>query len=367
MSGVPDSKLDPNKVVVALSGGVDSSLCAALLQDRGWHVRGLHLLLPSSASRRTQGVKAVQKVADHLRIRLDLMNLEEAFTARVVHPFVDLYLQGLTPNPCVLCNRVIKFDRLIQYADSRGIGAVATGHYARVRRQGALLELWRGADHGKEQSYFLHRLSQRELQRTVFPLGDLTKGDVRRMARSMGLSTSLESESQEICFLSGRDYRFLLEEMKGEGIARKGEILTKEGRHVGEHYGTYRYTIGQRHGLGIASSRPYYVMEIRAEENQVVVGRKEDLFSTHVEAEGVNWVSGKLPCQGEVLLGQIRYRHKPARGRLQILSAEMVTFEFEEPQWAVTPGQALVIYKGERVLGGGWITKGSRHKVQGAG
>jgi len=357
MSGVPDRNLNPDKVVVALSGGVDSSLSAALLQDRGWDVRGIHLLLPTSSSRRTHGVTAAQKVAGHLRIPLDLVDLEEAFTERVIHPFVDLYLQGLTPNPCVLCNQAIKFDRLLRYADSLGIGAVSTGHYARVRTQGALFELLRGADPGKEQSYFLHRLGQRELRRTVFPLGDLTKRDTRRLAWSMGLPTSLESESQEICFLSGKDYRSLVEGTKGADIGRKGEILDMEGRRVGEHCGAYRYTIGQRHGLGIASPRPYYVIEIRAEENQVVVGRKEDLFSSHVEAEDVSWISGAPPREGEGFLGQIRYRHKPAQGRLQILSAERVVFEFEEPQWAVTPGQALVVYEGERVLGGGWIRK----------
>jgi tRNA-specific 2-thiouridylase len=191
----------------------------------------------------------------------------------------------------------------------------------------------------------------------VLPLGEMTKKQARQLAAKMKLPTVSEPESQEICFVPGNDYRLFLETSKGMGIAKKGDIVTEEGKKVGEHLGAYRFTIGQRHGLGIASSEPYYVMEIRPEENEVVVGRKQDLFSTRVEAESFNWLDGKPRLGRTSVLAQIRYRHIPGAGWLEGLSAEDVKFEFEEPQWGITPGQALVCYEGERVLGGGWIKK----------
>jgi tRNA-specific 2-thiouridylase len=212
-------------------------------------------------------------------------------------------------------------------------------------------------DQSKEQSYFLHRLEQRHLQRIVLPLGEMTKKETRPLAAKMKLPTVSEPESQEICFVPGNDYRLFLEKTKGMGIAKRGNIVTKEGEKVGEHLGAYRFTIGQRHGLGIASPRPYYVMEIRPEENEVVVGRKEDLFSTLVEAESFNWLDGKPPAERARVLAQIRYRHIPGSGWLDGITPGEVKFEFEEPQWGITPGQALVCYEGERLLGGGWIKR----------
>ena len=293
--GVENQKVNASrKVLVAMSGGVDSSVTAALLKKEGWEVRGVHFLLPCLPETRKARVDSVRRVAEHIGIPLELLDLAQTFTEKIIDPFVQGYRKGLTPNPCVVCNETIKFEHLLKEADAREIPFIASGHYARVRPRGALFELWRGADPKKEQSYFLHRLGQRQLSRILFPLGDLRKTEVRRMAEGLGLPLPKGGESQEICFVPGNDYRSYLES-RGEGeTARKGLILDQEGTKVGEHSGTYRYTIGQRHGLGIASARPYYVMRIEAEENRIVVGRKEDLYSRQVEAEGASWVSGEV-------------------------------------------------------------------------
>lgn len=359
---------EPSSVLVALSGGGDSALAAALLKEQGWRVKGLHFLLPAPAIKRTERQNSVRRIEERLKIPVSYARMEDVFTQKVIEPFVEAYLRGLTPNPCVVCNQVIKFDHLLSRADEEGIDFVATGHYAVVKRpENSPAELWRGTDLSKEQSYFLHRLGQRHLLRMVLPLGEMTKKEARRLAIRMKLPTVSEPESQEICFVPGNDYRLFLEKSKGMGIARRGRIVTKEGEQVGEHLGAYRFTIGQRHGLGIASPLPYYVMETRSEENEVVVGRKQDLFSSRVEAGSFNWLDGE-PLEGRTrFLAQIRYRHVPGVGWLEGITAEDVRFEFEEPQWGITPGQALVCYEGSRVVGGGWIKKvhGARDTVHG--
>ena len=348
----------PSTVIVALSGGIDSSLGAALLKQAGWDVRGLHFLLPTSPSKADEKRRLVRKVADHLGIPCDILDLSGIFTKKVITPFTEAYLKGLTPNPCVLCNEVIKFDGLLDYARKKGVQRMATGHYAIIRKSSkGIFELWRGPDKNKEQSYFLHRLTQTHLSKTLFPLGDLTKREVRDLADQRGLPNAFEPESQEVCFIPGDDYRLFMEKREGKQISHKGDIVDGDGLKVGEHLGTYRYTIGQRHGLGIASPRPYYVTSIRPADNLIVVGRKEDLFSSRVEVDDFRWMDGEPPGRDLNVLAQIRYRHRPAQGRLTVLSPDRVRFEFDEPQSAVTPGQALVCYDGERVLGGGWIRK----------
>jgi tRNA-specific 2-thiouridylase len=351
-------KKESSSVLVALSGGGDSALAAALLKEQGWQVKGLHFLLPAPAVTRTERQNSVRRIEERLKIPVSYVHLEEVFTRKVIEPFIDAYLKGFTPNPCAVCNQAIKFDHLLHHADEEGIALVATGHYAVITRpENSPAQLWRGADQSKEQSYFLHRLEQRHLQRMILPLGEMTKKETRQLAAKMKLPTVSQPESQEICFVPGNDYRLFLEKSKGMGIARQGNIVTQKGEKVGEHLGAYRFTIGQRHGLGIASPWPYYVMEIRPEENEVVVGRKQDLFSTLVEAESFNWLDGKPRFDRGRVLAQIRYRHIPGAGWLEEITPGEVKFEFEEPQWGITPGQALVCYEGERVLGGGWIKK----------
>ena len=345
--------IQPSTVVVALSGGVDSSLAAALLKESGWDVAGLHLLLPGSPQRKSLKAESVKKVVEQLDIPLFFSHMEEEFNQKVIEPFVDSYLKGLTPNPCVICNEVIKFNSLIRHADREGIRYIATGHYARIRKgKGSFVDLCKGKDEHKEQSYFLHRLSQSHLTRSIFPLGDITKVEARKMAHGMNLPTREEPESQEVCFIPENDYRLFLENREGRDIKKEGDVINPSGRKVGEHSGTYGFTVGQRHGLGIASSHPYYVMELRPEENQVIIGRKEDLFSTSVYADSFNWING-LPSENNLkVTAKIRYRHDVAPGLLEVISSDKVRLEFNKPQWAVTPGQALVCYDGECVLGG---------------
>ena len=319
---------------------------------------GLHFLLPASPSKKKARRLSVEQVGERLRVPVIFVDVLNLFNRVVVEPFKEAYLSGLTPNPCVVCNEGVKFEHLVRFASEKAIQFVATGHYARVKMRGdGGVELWRGKDRKKEQSYFLHRLNQGHLSRTLLPLGNITKEEARSLSKKMGLPTFSEPESQEICFLPENDYRLFLEEAKGESLRKRGDIVTRDGEKVGEHSGTYRYTIGQRHGLGIASPSPYYVMEIRPEMNEVVVARKAELYSREVMAENFHWIEEKSQQGTRRVKAQVRYRHVAAPGRLEALSPDEVLFEFDEPQWAITPGQALVCYDGGRVIGGGWIRK----------
>lgn len=348
----------PSSVVVALSGGVDSSLAAALLKEEGWEVHGVHFVFPSSGEERKGKEQAAERVARHLGIPLEMVDLMAQFEERVVRPFVDGYLAGRTPNPCVVCNPEVKFDALLAWADGHGVRFGATGHYVRTARtEGDDPGLLRGRDPGKEQSYFLHRLGRRELTRSLFPLGGLLKAETRAMAAGRRLPSRSSPESQEICFLSGEDYRSFLERRRRGAASGPGPIVDREGRRLGGHRGVFRYTIGQRRGLGIASAEPYYVVDLRPERREVVVGRRGDLLSRRVEAVSFTWVSGRAEEACRRAEAQVRYRHAAASGRLEPLGKDRVRFVFDEPQPAVTPGQALVCYDGERVLGGGWIVR----------
>lgn len=343
--------------MVALSGGVDSSISAALLKAKGWKVTGVHFLLTDVAASKACRGDAARRVADHLRIPIQIIDLQKEFEEAIIDPFTGAYLKGLTPNPCVLCNELIKFRHLFHFADQNNFSHVATGHYARIKDGGeGFAELWRGKDRGKEQSYFLHRLNPGALSRILLPLGDMTKKETRRMAADLGLPSMSEPESQEICFVPGNDYRLFLEEREGIGLIRRGEIVDEKGMKLGEHNGTYRFTIGQRHGLGIASSRPYYVKALRPERNEIMVARKEELYASQVEADSFHWLTGVPRRDPLRVSAQIRYRHDPAPAWLDILTPEKVRLQFDGKQWAVTPGQALVCYDGDRLLGGGWIT-----------
>jgi len=358
--GLPSGPVNSSKslkVLVALSGGVDSSMAAALLLEAGHKVYGLHFILPSPEEISQKRISRARNVAHHLKIPLEIIDLRAIFEKELIAPFVAAYLKGLTPNPCVRCNPLIKFEQMHRHAVRRQFDFMATGHYVRIQRteKSNTVTLWRGKDRHKDQSYFLHRLSRRQLSKTIFPLGHMTKDETRTLARELAIPSHEDPESQEICFIPEMDYRHFIESRRKKPEFERGLIVNLKGEMVGWHEGIHRYTIGQRHGLGIASSRPYYVKALEPKGNRVIVGRREDLFSERVSVEDFHWINPFKPSDFVSLSAQVRYRHKAAPGRLEVLGDARVKFVFDQPQMAITPGQALVCYQGDRVLGGGWI------------
>ena len=351
----------PSGIVVALSGGLDSALAAAVLKAQGWRVLGVHFRLPAPGRIKEERARKVGQIAQYLDMTLDVIDLQKEFEEVIIDPFVQSYLQGLTPNPCVRCNALIKFAYMERFATQKGIPFLGTGHYARLQKQAedGTMHLLRGVDLKKDQSYFLHRLRGDILERTVFPLGHMTKAAVKKMAAETDLPCEPGMESQEICFIPDMDYRHFVQQRKGRVVEQAGLIKDTQGKVLGEHNGIYHYTIGQRHGLKIASSRPYYVRKIDPKTHEVIVGRREEIYTTIVKATGFHWIGRPLSGQIRGIWAQIRYRHTPAQGVLEVLSSQDVRFTFHTPQWAVTPGQALVCYQGDRVMGGGWISGSS--------
>jgi tRNA-specific 2-thiouridylase len=300
-------------------------------------------------------------VAEHLGFPYYVVNFERQFEQSVVRPFVDDYLAGRTPIPCARCNTFVKFDDLIRLARQVGAERLATGHYARVRRnaESGRWELFRAVDSAKDQSYFLFGLTQQQLSRTDFPLGAMSKPEVREAARAARLPVAEKPESQEICFVPNGDYAGFIEaylEEQGTPVAAgAGEIATPEGEILGRHEGLHRYTVGQRRGLGLAVGRPLYVIELDVERNRLVVGEDADLHRDACEVRDVNWIPWETldgPIEAEV---KIRYRHRSARARVEPAAPARARLHFEAPQRAITPGQAAVFYQADKVLGGGWI------------
>jgi len=355
----------PERIVVAMSGGVDSSVAAALLHEQGYEVIGITLQLwgkdvcVSSGTRLCCSVRDAmdaKAVAKRLGIRHEVLELVEKFRTDVIDYFVDSYQQGLTPNPCIACNDHIKFGGLLDHADALDASFIATGHYARSGYDSARRRqtLSRSADATKDQSYVLFNLTQAQLSRARFPLGELTKPQVRALARSLGFATAEKPDSQDICFVRDRNKDgFLRKELQAED--EPGPITDMVGRVLGTHRGLLGYTIGQREGIGIAVGKPLYVVKLDQPNNRLIVGAREDLLSRTLVAERVNWVSIDPPEGPWRAQAKIRSRHEAAAATLASTSDGRTLVEFEEPQTAITPGQAVVFYDSELLLGGGWI------------
>jgi tRNA-uridine 2-sulfurtransferase len=361
--------------VVAMSGGVDSSVVAGLMARRGSNIVGLTMQLwnqrrlPELATEGATGrccslddVYDARYVASLLDIPYYVVNFEERFEENVVKPFVDDYLRGRTPIPCTLCNNFIKFDQFLEMADSVGADKIATGHYARLsfNPETGRHEMRTGVDLSKDQTYFLWGLTQPQLARAMFPLGGMTKADVRVLARDLGLPVADKNDSQEICFVPNGDYASFIDAyFREKGIEPEkthGEIVSSDGRVIGQHDGTHHFTVGQRRGLRIAAAEPLYVISTDPSTQRVTVGHGEDLLRERLVANQVNWVSiAPLDGPREAQV-KIRNRHAPARATLHPAGNDRrIEVRFAEPQRAITPGQAAIFYDGDLVLGGGWI------------
>ena len=362
-------------VAVAMSGGVDSSAVAAVLQQQGRPIVGLTMQLwnqrrlpelqgDGPAQHRCCSLDDVydaKRVAQHLNFPHYVVNFEEQFEKRVVRPFVDQYLSGRTPIACTNCNTDVKFEPLLRMARQIGAERLATGHYARIRRndETGRHELWRARDESKDQSYFLWGLSQEQLAGSEFPLGELTKEEVRELARLANLPVAEKPESMELCFVPTGNYvQFIQAYSRERGISLNegdGDIVNEEGAIIGRHNGVHNFTIGQRKGLGFAAGKPLYVLSIDPESNRVVVGDDSALRTTVFEVEDVNWVSCAKPDAPIRANVKIRHKHEPSPAIVEALGEARARITFDAPQRAVTPGQAAVFYNEAAVLGGGWI------------
>lgn len=357
------------RVLVAMSGGVDSSVAAALLVEQGYNVVGVAMrLAPENAPPRPgrrgtccshDDFEDARRVAERLDFPFYVVDLREEFSARVIGNFVNEYLRGRTPNPCVTCNRAIKFDRLWYRAAALEAEYVATGHYARIEPDGrGGHRLLRAGDAAKDQSYFLFNLGQRELARTLFPLGGLTKAAVRERARALGLANADKPESQEICFVPDGDYAATVERAAPPGALRAGRIIDDQGRALGRHPGIHRFTVGQRRGLGVAAEAPLYVRAIDPDSGDVTVGPRSRLGAAGLVVSAVSLVRPPAVEAREFAAAvRIRYRHPELPATIRLGPAGQAEVRFTDCGPAVTPGQACVFYQGEEVLGGGVIER----------
>lgn len=346
-------------VLVGMSGGVDSSVTAALLKKQGYRVIGAVMNLWSSADMNediaeSQAVRDARAVAQRLGIEFRVLDFKELFRKKVVDYFVAEYIAGRTPNPCVVCNKYLKFGAMFDYAMREGIDYVATGHYAKIQRDENGKYILRVSDTiKKDQSYVLYNFTQEQLSKTIMPLGEYDKEQVRKMAEEIGIDVANKPDSQEICFVEDDDYaKFIID--YANYVPEPGDILDINGNVIGEHKGLIYYTIGQRKGIG-AYGRPMFVMSMNTKDNTITLGEKGMEFSKSLTANAVNFISGEIPKEPIQVQARIRYQARPAAATVTPISDTEVRVDFEEPQRAVTPGQAVVFYDGDVVVGGGFV------------
>jgi tRNA-uridine 2-sulfurtransferase len=342
------------KIAVAMSGGVDSSVTVALLKNEGHDVLGLTMLVTPSE----EAAVAARETAQALGIPHYTVDFREVFAKQVISQFCQQYSQGRTPNPCVNCNRLIKFGALREKARELGAAVMATGHYAQIEKRSAdgRFVIRKGIDRTRDQSYFLYKLTQSQLADALFPLGNLTKDSVRKMALEMGLPAVKRKESREICFIPDNDYpRFLREHLTTK--IEKGKIVDKQGNVLGTHNGIIDYTIGQRKGLGISSVNPLYVVDIDGQNNTVIIGEKQDVYAGEFIVSDLNWITFEKLMEPLMVKTRIRYLHHEAEAIIKPAEGDKVIVKFTEPQMAITPGQAAVFYDDDMVVGGGTIER----------
>lgn len=355
----------PQRIAIGMSGGLDSSVVAALMKERGFDVIGLTLHLYKEGSRccSIDDVQRARAVCEGLGIRHYTVNAVDFFEEHIIAPFVEGYAQGKTPSPCVLCNQYIKFGVLQQRAWQLDCSHIATGHYVRREASEGRWRLFMGSDAKKDQSYFLHRLSQKQLDRSLFPLEGWTKDQVRAYAKKheLPVSTDSRSESQDLCFITAAGPAPFVEKRRPD-LKRTGSVQDESGTALGTHEGVHRYTVGQRKGLGIASSAPLYVKEIDPVTQTVFVGFRHQVEQPECLVEDIHWIAGEAPDPELPVTVRLRYRHAGATGRWTARDDKTLRLVFDEPQFAVAPGQAAVFYHGDEVLGGGWIQLSKKYE-----
>jgi tRNA-specific 2-thiouridylase len=348
------------RIAVAMSGGLDSSMALVLLREAGHEVLGVTMRLwpphDTAADTDSSDIGSARQVCAMLGVEHVVLDLRDRFYAEVVVPFVSEYASARTPNPCTRCNEAIKFGALLDSVRALGCDTLSTGHYARSAFGGTRYRLLRGIDPGKDQSYFLYTLSQQQLAHLLFPLGGFHKDQVRAMAAQRGLAVTERPESQDVCFLRGEPYSALLARCAPDAL-RPGPILNREGAVLGTHQGLPLYTVGQRSGLGIAADRPLYVLELDGQRNALVVGYSEDLDRRALLADCMHYVAGSAPAEGERLQAQIRYRARPVDASLEPFGDRQARVSLSRPVRGIAPGQAVVLYDGDEVIGGGRITR----------